>query len=51
MKSVIASFIVLLLCVSAGARELQQAEAPASAAMPVADLLFILSADKVRPER
>lgn len=41
------SFALVVLCVSAGARELQQAAAPAPSAMPVADLLFIFSADKV----
>ena len=41
------SFALVVLCVSAGARELQQAAAPAPSAKPVADLLFIFSADKV----
>ena len=41
------SFALVALCVSAGARELQQAAAPAPSAKPIADLLFIFSADKV----
>lgn len=38
--------------VSAGARDLQQAQAPAGgASKPIADLLFVLSAQKVRSLR
>ena len=43
-----ASYAVLIaFCVSALARELQQAPSPALTTLPVADLLFILSADQV----
>ena len=47
MMSKAISFALVVLCVSAGARELQQAAAPAPSAKPIADLLFIFSADKV----
>ena len=39
--------ILIALCVSGSARELQQAPSPAPTTLPVADLLFILSADQV----
>jgi hypothetical protein len=39
--------VFLALCLTAGARDLQQAQAPAAgASKPVADLLFVLSAQK-----
>jgi len=39
--------ILIALCVSGSARELQQAPSPAPTTLPVADLLFILSVDQV----
>ena len=39
--------IFAALCVVAGARDLQQAPAPAPTALPIADMAFILSADEV----
>jgi len=39
--------VLLAICITAGARELQQAQGPATgASKPVADLLFVLSAQK-----
>ena len=44
-KATVAIFIAL--CAAAGARELQQASSPAPTMLPIADMAFILSADKV----
>ncbi|CAL5220346.1 g2342 [Coccomyxa viridis] len=43
-KATVAIFIAL--CAAAGARELQQAPSPAPTMLPIADMAFILSADK-----
>ena len=39
--------ILIALCAVASARELQQAPSPAPTMLPIADMAFILSADKV----
>ena len=44
-KATVAIFIAL--CAAASARELQHAPSPAPTMLPIADMAFILSADKV----